>query len=484
MKCPSCGASIPEGHLYCEVCGKEIKIVPEFDPEIENRINESLSGVADDLKDESIFFTKKLPGSKSGKNDVKPFIVPAITAVGILIAFVVVLILIFGKNNTPASYEEQAEKYYVAGKFDEAVIALNNAIEHETDENITDKARLIFKKFEYLMENNNSVEAIKSIMELTDSSVYGDDIALLAVDKIVSYYEGIEDYLDIHDLLIDINLDAANNKYIEYLPQPPKIYPDEGIYEEATNVRLSSSSDAKIYYTVNGGDPDAKSILYENELILDEEGNYNIKAVTINKYGISSDISSASYVLQDFGPADPVIMEDSGDYSQATMIVAVCDPGCRIFYTTDGTDPDNQSNEYISPISMPVGTSTFKFVVVDEEDRYSDIVEKNYHLSYTTMVSVDQARESIKKILVKLDILLDMNGSVRGEEGHYDYIYDGDIEITGSGEYYKFTETHVFNDGRTKDTGLLYAVNKHDGKVNRLGYDSSGNYTLITISNR
>jgi hypothetical protein len=177
-------------------------------------------------------------------------------------------------------------------------------------------------------------------------------------------------------------------------------------------------------------------------------------------------------------------MEDSGDYSQATMIVAVCDPGCRIFYTTDGTDPDTESHEYISPISMPVGTTTYKFVVVDQEDRYSDIVEKTYHLSYTTMVSVDQARESIKKILVKLDILLDMNGSVRGEEGHYDYIYDGDIEITGSGEYYKFTETHVFNDGRTNDTGLLYAVNKHDGKVNRLGYDSSGNYTLITISNR
>ena len=87
-------------------------------------------------------------------------------------------------------------------------------------------------------------------------------------------------------------------------------------------------------------------------------------------------------------------------------------------------------------------------------------------------------------LIICILILLDMQGSVRGEEGHYDYVYSGDIEIAGSGEYYMFTETHVFNDGHTSDTGLLYAVNKHDGKVNRLGYDSIGNYTLITISNR
>ena len=73
---------------------------------------------------------------------------------------------------------------------------------------------------------------------------------------------------------------------------------------------------------------------------------------------------------------------------------------------------------------------------------------------------------------------------MRGEEGYYDYVYDKDIEIEGSGVYYVFVERHVFNDGTTKDTGLLYAVNTHDGKVNRLGYDSSGKYTLITISNR
>ena len=32
MKCPRCGADMKEGQMYCEHCGREIQIVPEFDP--------------------------------------------------------------------------------------------------------------------------------------------------------------------------------------------------------------------------------------------------------------------------------------------------------------------------------------------------------------------------------------------------------------------------------------------------------------------
>ena len=91
---------------------------------------------------------------------------------------------------------------------------------------------------------------------------------------------------------------------------------------------------------------------------------------------------------------------------------------------------------------------------------------------------------SIVNTLVRLDILLDSSGKVRGQDGHNEYIYTSVIEIQGAGEYYVVMENHVSNDGTVKPTGLMYAVNTHDGTVNRLGYDSSGKYTLITISNR
>ena len=36
MKCPNCGAEMEEGKLYCEHCGEDIHIVPDFEPEVGN----------------------------------------------------------------------------------------------------------------------------------------------------------------------------------------------------------------------------------------------------------------------------------------------------------------------------------------------------------------------------------------------------------------------------------------------------------------
>ncbi len=49
MKCPECGYEIADDHLYCDRCGKEIQIVPDFEPEIENSIIETLSTVAEQI---------------------------------------------------------------------------------------------------------------------------------------------------------------------------------------------------------------------------------------------------------------------------------------------------------------------------------------------------------------------------------------------------------------------------------------------------
>ena len=32
MKCRYCGYEIPDGELYCEHCGKEVRIVPDYNP--------------------------------------------------------------------------------------------------------------------------------------------------------------------------------------------------------------------------------------------------------------------------------------------------------------------------------------------------------------------------------------------------------------------------------------------------------------------
>ena len=42
MKCPECGNEIRDGHLICEVCGYEVQIVPDFEPDIEPQIDNNI----------------------------------------------------------------------------------------------------------------------------------------------------------------------------------------------------------------------------------------------------------------------------------------------------------------------------------------------------------------------------------------------------------------------------------------------------------
>ena len=35
MKCPKCGNELKEGMLFCEHCGEEIRIVQDFEPEMD-----------------------------------------------------------------------------------------------------------------------------------------------------------------------------------------------------------------------------------------------------------------------------------------------------------------------------------------------------------------------------------------------------------------------------------------------------------------
>ncbi len=486
MKCPKCGGYIPEGHLYCEKCGEEISIVPEFDPEVENRINESLSGVADNLRDD-VFHTKRLLPNDS-KDDflsvISKHIPTIIAAIAILIvAISVSFLLIAGMHNT-RDKEELAEECYVEGNLGQAIEYLMEKIDESEDLSSEEKSRLMFKLYEYEIEAGSTSDAIDTLKDLTDDKIYDSNTVMAAFEDLVSYYEENGEYNEIIAMLEKTENENVIQKYSYYFSESPTITPEDGEYDKLIEVVINSSTDGDIYYTVNGDTPDELSIKYNDVLILEEEGDYVIKAVCINKYGVTSDVATAIYTIENLGPAAPEVLEESGDYSSTTMIVAVCESGYTIYYTTDGSDPTTSSKIYTEPISMPLGTTVFKFVAADQEGNLSDIVEREYHLAYTALVSVDQARTSIIDTLVKLDILLDSSGKVRSEEGYYDYIYDNDIEISGSGQYYKFIERHYFNDGSYEDTGLLYAVNTHDGKVNRLGYDSSGNYTLITISNR
>ena len=484
MKCPNCGLEIPEGHMYCDNCGTEINFVPDFEPEVQNEIDASLSGLADELnkddqtsgkakdrrKDNSGFFGEKADRIRLAVNI---FLVILLLAVGIG-AYLVY------SNSTNKRYIKMAEDARNAGNIPQAISYLKEA--YNDNPTNTD---IIFRLSDYYLEDGNVEEAINTLKLITESGLFPEDKVRSAYESMLSVYKQSGDFEGLERMMASEDNEMLDSMREKYVPNMPVMSPMSGTYESVSvSLRMLDGSANKIYYTVNDGEPNEGSILYESEILLSEEGTYNVKAVAINEYGIVSVVSENEYVIERGAPLPPEIMEPSGDYNQNTMIVAVAEAGVSIFYTTDGSEPTIDSKQYISPIIMPMGTSHFRFIAIDNDGNASEIVDRDYHLVYTRLVSTEQAVNNLVNTLVRLDILLDTSGKVRGIEGHNEYIYNSIIEIEGAGEYYVVVENHVLNDGTTAPTGLMYAVNTHDGTVNRLGYDSSGKYTLITISNR
>lgn len=51
MICPVCGAEVEESKLLCPECGHEFRFIPDFEPEVENQISDTLSEISIDDED-------------------------------------------------------------------------------------------------------------------------------------------------------------------------------------------------------------------------------------------------------------------------------------------------------------------------------------------------------------------------------------------------------------------------------------------------
>ena len=71
-------------------------------------------------------------------------------------------------------------------------------------------------------------------------------------------------------------------------------------------------------------------------------------------------------------------LKDGQTYTYSTKLKISADKGATIYYTTDGTDPDQNSQTYSSPIVLPSGTVTVKAIAVNTKGVESDITEAGY----------------------------------------------------------------------------------------------------------
>ncbi len=166
MKCPNCGAEMEEGKLYCEHCGEDIHIVPDFEPEIEYNMAQTLNDIAKEMApdtEQEQEETVQEPTESLDWDDIPeenhtahPFRWKFIV---LLLVLTVVAVVCTGvgisySHYHSAEYQTKCARNYVAeGEYDQAVTCYNRALELDPN-NIT----LKFELADIYFQKNNKME--------------------------------------------------------------------------------------------------------------------------------------------------------------------------------------------------------------------------------------------------------------------------------------------------------------------------------------
>ena len=480
MKCPNCGTDMKDGDLYCEVCGEEIHIVPDFEPEIEYSITETLSGISEEVLEE-------VPdtGAASGTEDESRLKKKKVVWIAVLVSAALLLIGsaatvgagIHNYHNNSVQYQiSQAQTCVASGDAQGAIDYYKRAVELE--ENIY----LRFQLAALYEQNGQNQEYLDSLSFIISSPYTTEDELEVAYKYMIAYFRDKEDYASIHTLLINTENEAVRDMYEQYMADPPEFSYAAGAYAEVIPLKLSAGGKGTIYYTLDGTLPDESSEVYVTPIFL-ETGTYEISAMYVNEYGIASEVVAKTYIIDVLKPLAPDVETYSGEYTAPTMINVLIPADCAVYYTTDGSTPTDRSARYTGAIPMPLGKSIFKFITYNAEGVSGSCTTREYELILPTGFTVDMALAGIREELVLSGRLLDTEGTAAGNiPGRYLYVFQSAQTLSGAGDFYILAEIYEDAAGGQNNTGILYAVGIYTGSYYQLSWDSSGKPVLEPIN--
>lgn len=152
------------------------------------------------------------------------------------------------------------------------------------------------------------------------------------------------------------------------MPTPTISYKDETITLACTEPT------AKIYYTLDGTEPNESSTLYKSPFKLDH--NATVKAIAIGEGSANSYV--ATYQIDGYAVVAPTI-----SYTNLMLNITTQTAGAKIYYTLDGTEPTAKSTLYTGPISL-TRNCTVKAIAL--RDNYTDSPISSYQLNVDNLI--------------------------------------------------------------------------------------------------
>ena len=467
--------------LYCEHCGEDIHIVPDFEPELEQNIQQIISGIMEELEEP----LKEEAAGGEPEEELIPepepmpikrwkWLLPTILAVLILGAALGMGVWVYLHN----SWEYQvnrAEQYAASGDYDKAISHYKRALELDVN-----NIELQFSLAEVYFLKNNKIEYEYLLREIARNENATMEQLDRAYGRLIAIYRAREDYDTINQLILGSENEQVISTYQNYIANPPEFSVIEGYYTSIQPLKLTAMGSGKIYFTMDGSDPDENSTQYTMPIIL-EKGEYVVKAVFVNDNGIYSEIVRKEYFIDNDDIPAPEISIVSGEYYVPVYIqVLDLDEDEEVYYTIDGTVPTYSSNRYTEPIPMPLGSSRFMFAkIVDGVT--GDVAERNYVLVLNTENTPEQAVQSIREYVLSAGRILDETGHFDDSGAMYIYEYLYVANINEVCDCFVIAEVQRESDGTQVRTGNFYAVNVYDGTRYRIQRDERDRFILSAL---
>lgn len=459
MQCKVCNAFIPEGYMYCPVCGEEIIIVSDFDIKIEDNIDVSSLSATTEIPDLSDITVKggitkelnkeKTAGVKSAEKYPKKQKKQTVDKKWLVFFLVLAAVFVTGcvvagvKISRYFSYDhqfEKAQKEFDEGNYEQAIKTAKHLNSLGNDE----KGKILLAN-SYIAEHNYDAAIAVLYDALND---YPEDVALY--DLIVECYKSENDSKGIHELINNSKDSTLALRYSDYVSISPTFSLESGTYIEPDPIKLSAPGEGKIFYTTDGSTPTEESLPYMGPIPL-ETGETVINAIYINEKGIVSDVVSNTYNVELDVPDPPELLVEPGTLSKPQLIGVTAPENLTVYYTSDGSVPTIDSKEYTAPFLMPIGKSNYTFICVGTNGLESEPVSATYNLNMNVAVAKDMAEYAISYQLIST------GENTLGKTYKAEYGYND-----GSRTYYVINEYN----GKSS-TGRMFAVDVMTGELFR-----------------
>ena len=395
MRCPKCHAEIEEGYLYCKNCGEEIRIVPDYDPQVEDMLSGSLKDVVKEAQQNAsekaagvqsaagqsgektatnagasasrkTEGTSRTAGNGRKRHSRKRRLTEGVLCICILAIAGLISVTLFRRNSYDYQYQ-LAVKAAADNDADRALKYLSRAMELEPDQTYM----WLFKA--QIEKDSGDREAAEESCRYILSKLDPDNQEVYTM--LIEMYIEEGDLDSVKDTLSRCPVQAVKNSFADYIAAVPTASFADGIYYDTMEIELDADG-LDIYFTTDGTKPTVNSTKYEGPIRL-TEGSNTIRAVAVSPKGVLSDEAIFSYEISYLEAEPPVVSPDSGEYPAEVEIVVQVPDGCTVLYTLDGSLPTLDSAVYEAPVKIRTST-VFTAVSVSMSGRFSESVVRRY----------------------------------------------------------------------------------------------------------